>query len=264
MFNLDSQAYLSRLREIDPMQKILFALPALAICLWASRPVISLIVLGTMTFGSVQIGKTSMQVFLKLMLVPIAFLLIGTGTIAMEVASAPEKFILSVQVYDAGRHVGISEAGLSKAVEVFFKALGAVSCLYFLALSTPMIDLLNALHKLRVPKLLCELMSLIYRFTFLFLETAEIIATAQKARLGNATLKSAYRSFSTLVSRLFVRAYGASEALYVGLESRGYQGELRVVSRKYRTPWQGYAISLLAHILLIALTVSLNFLEGGH
>ncbi|ACF14679.1 cobalt ABC transporter, inner membrane subunit CbiQ [Chloroherpeton thalassium ATCC 35110] len=262
MFNLDNQAYLSRLREIDPMQKMLFALPALAICLWASKPAISLVVLGVMAVGSVQIGKTSVRIFLKLMLVPIAFLFIGTAAIAVTVATSQKTFIASIMLY-RGVHVGISEIGLSKAVEVFFKALGAVSCLYFLALSTPMIDLLNALRKLRVPKLLCELMSLIYRFTFLFLETAEIISTAQNARLGNATLKSRFRSFGTLVSRLFVRAYSASEALYTGLEARGYQGDLRTVSHEYRTPWQGYAISLVTHTLLIALTVGLNVAEGG-
>ena len=70
------------------------------------------------------------------------------------------------------------------AVQIFCTAFGAVSCLYFLSLSTPMTDLIAVLERLHCPSLFIELMLLIYRFLFVLAELASSISTAQKHGLA--------------------------------------------------------------------------------
>ena len=74
--------------------------------------------------------------------------------------------------------------------------------LYFLALTTPMTEIITVLHKLKVPVIITELMVLIYRFIFVFMETATTIRRAQLSRSGYVSMKSSFRSLSRLSSAL--------------------------------------------------------------
>ena len=54
---------------------------------------------------------------------------------------------------------------------VLARAVGAVSCLYFLSLTTPVPEVLSVLRRLRMPGVLLDLAILIYRYIFI-LQTA--------------------------------------------------------------------------------------------
>lgn len=231
MLNTDTYAYASRLKATDPMQKFIFAFLTLGVCLWADQLLVSLAVILMMSGVALWFGGTPLSVWLKLMIVPISFLLIGIFTIAINISYESQGFIFAFPV--AGFWVGISEIGIYQGINLFFRVLGSVSCLYFLSLSTPMVDLLSVLRKLRLPKLIVEMMGLIYRFIFVLLETAVTMLIAQNSRLGYVNLVSGYRSMGSLASALFIRAYKRSNELYTALEARGYDGELKVLEEAY-------------------------------
>jgi cobalt/nickel transport system permease protein len=245
----DTYAYQSRLKSRDPLQKLFFAALILAVCLWANHGLVSVAVIVIMGGVTVIHGGTPLRFFIKLLLVPFSFLLIGVATIAIQWVSNPEGLWMALPV--AGAWIGATPAGLNEALRLFLKALGAVSCLYFLSLSTPISDLLAALRRLRLPKLLVEMMGLIYRFIFVLLETAETIYHAQNCRLGYANLATGYRSLGTLISMLFIRSYRRSDELYTALEARGYEGELNVLEDTYQNHWSGYALALAAALMLV-------------
>ena len=69
-------------------------------------------------------------------------------------------------------------------------------------------------------------MTLIYRFIFVLLETAQAMRLAQEARLGHSTGDAA-RSVGMLVSNLYLRANARATALFTALSARGYTGDLR-------------------------------------
>lgn len=256
MISTDNVAYGSKLKRTDPRQKLAFALLTLGVCIWADTAVISFSVILIMGWMTVCRGGTPLRIFVRLLLLPMSFLLISVLTIAVNLSDKPEIFMISLPF--SGNWMGISETGFHDALRLFLKALGAVSCLYFLSLSTPMVDLFAALRKLRVPKLLVEMMELIYRFIFVLLETSDTIVTAQNARLGYTRLSTGYRSLSTLVSSLFIRAYKRSDDLYIALESRGYNGELNVLEEPFEGKPTGYAVTLAVNVILIMATLYLN------
>ena len=261
MISIDKYAYRSKLKAVDPMQKVVFALLTLGVCLWADDLIISVAVIFIMGGMTVLKGGTPLRFFIKLMLVPMSFLFIGVLTVAVKMSQRPEGFLASIAV--GGAWIGFSYTGLSEALSLFLKALGAVSCLYFLSLSTPVVDLLAALRRLRLPKLLVELMGLVYRFIFVLIDTADTIYNAQNCRLGYSSLTTGYRSLGSLVSVLFIRAYRRSDELYTALESRGYEGEFNVLEETYVSHRTGYVLAITVNALLVLFAVILRQIKGG-
>jgi len=256
MINIDTYAYASQLKRIDPLQKFVFALITLGVCLWADTLVISLAVLFIMGWMTIRSGGTPLSLFIKLMLVPMAFLVIGVLTIAINVSSNPQGFLFSLPI--AGFWIGVSKVGMYEAGRLFFRVLGSVSCLYFLSLSTPMVDLLAVLRRLRVPKLIVEMMGLVYRFIFTLLETADIMLTAQNSRLGYRNLSTGYRSMGALVATLFIRAYKRSNDLFTSLEARGYDGDINVFEEPFEQSRKIYIVALVVNTMLVFVALSLK------
>ena len=261
MLNLDQYAYLSNLSKQDSLEKLIFSLLTLIVCIWANEPVISIIIMLIMGGITVFRGGTSLKVFLKLLSIPSAFLLISVIAIGIDVTKNPEALWGPMRVLNS--YIGLSVVGLPVAVNLFFKALGAVSCLYYLILSTPIVDLLSALERLGVPSLLREMMGLIYRFIFVFIETAQEMHLAQRARLGYTTLRGSYRSLGTLISNLLVQALRKSEALYTALEARGYQGELRVLEDAEDRITKGYLGIIGTNLGLVFITLGIRAMGRG-
>ncbi len=261
MINIDQYAYISALRRKDPLQKVFFALLTLGVCIWADSTVISVTVLAIMWGITVFTGRIPSRVFARLLLIPMLFLVVGVLTVPVNVSQNRDEFLFSFSLY--GIYVGVSGTGIINAARLFFKALGASSCLYYLSLNTPMVSLLSALSRLKLPKLLIELMGLVYRFIFVLLETANTIFTAQNSRLGYSSLSSGHHSLASLATTLFMRAYKRSEELYTALESRGYDGELKVIEEKYETGWTEYIAAVLINFLLILTLVLSRRLTGG-
>ncbi len=260
MISIDKYAYMSKLKKKDPMQKLAFALLTLGVCLWANSIAVSLAVLFIMGGYAVCKGGIPASVFMKLMLVPGSFLVIGVLTIAVNVSADRELFLFFLPI--SGTYIGVSQTGLRTAAQLFFKALGAVSCLYYLSLNTPMVDLLGALRRLKVPKLLVELMGLIYRFIFVLLETADTMIRAQNSRLGYSGLLPGFRSLAAMASTLFVRAYKRSDELYIALEARGYDGELNVLEEPVETHWTQYIPPVAINFMLVFVTLFFRRFTG--
>jgi cobalt/nickel transport system permease protein len=261
MLHIDQYAYLSRLRGEDPSLKVLFTSATMGICLWADSVIISLLVIIIMASATVFVGGISGRFYGKLLLIPLSFLVVGVLTIAVDVSRQPAGFLCAINF--AERFVGITVPGILRAVRLFCQAFGCISCLYFLSLTTPLVDLLAVLRKLRVPKLIVELMGLVYRFIFILLDMADAIYTAQASRLGYATVRSGYRSLSALASMLFIRSYKQAQDLYAALESRGYDGELRVVEPNYTAALEKCAVVVFCECLLIACAVIVHRCGGS-
>lgn len=261
MFNIDRYAYASKLHSTDPMEKLFFAALTMVVCLGADYIPVSIAVISVMAYTTVVVGKVPAKVFLKLMLIPMSFLILGVVTIALGASKNADMFAFSVHI--KGYYIGVLSSGIYTAAGLFFKALGAVSCLYYLSLNTPIVDILSALRRLRCPELIIELMSLIYRFIFVLLETAMTMFTAQNARLGYYSLRGSYRSLGSLVSTLFIRAYKRSEDLYTSLEARGYEGKLNVLEEPYRKRKFDYAVYTAVNAGFVIIKLCFRWKTGG-
>jgi cobalt/nickel transport system permease protein len=246
MHIIDRYAYTSRIRRIDPAQKAALAALVLVLCLLLSQPAVGLLAVAWMVGLAVLWAGVPAGVMLRVLLAEGLFLLLAVVGVALSFGTAPLPApFQSIQL--GPLWVGTSAESLALAALLVSRALGSAAAMNFLALSTPLVDLVELLRRLRVPVLLIDLMSVMYRFIFVLLESMQRMHTAQQSRLGYATRRAALRSSGLLASRLFVDAYQRSSRMQSALESRGYSGDLRVLPMAYRHDarvyWLGAAIA---------------------
>ncbi|SMB98267.1 cobalt/nickel transport system permease protein [Thermanaeromonas toyohensis ToBE] len=255
---LEQYAYSNRLRFVHPGEKILFALATLIFLLGTSQTKVYLLVLVVMSGLLIGMAGIPIAFYLRLLLLPLSFLITSGAGIALTVTlSSSKEFLFSLSL--GKLTLGVTQAGLLAAFQICLKALASVSCLYFLALTTPMVEITNVLCRLRVPGLWIDLLTLVYRFSSVLLDTATKMHISQSSRLGYSSLSRSFRSLGYLISNLFLKTYEQARMLNITLSSRGYQGEFRVLEPSFRLSQRNL---ILIGLWLIGLG-ALAWLGGG-
>lgn len=260
MIAIDKMCYRSKLRYVNAEVKFAYTAVTLLICIVSRSLIVAGIVLLVNGILTVKRGGIPFSLYKKYMLIPLAFLLMSTVALIINISKQPlDAYAISIGAW----YITSSKASLWFAVRQIGSAFAAVSCLYFLALNTTMTDILGTFKKLHCPQLLSELMLLIYRFIFVLMDTAASIMTAQKARLGYEDYRTSLHSFGQMAAALFIRAWTRSNALYDALESRGYDGELHVLEESRAAGWKEISAVMIYEIGLILIALMLTKTEIG-
>jgi cobalt/nickel transport system permease protein len=249
MHLIDRYAYRSRIRDIDPAQKAALAGLVIGTCLLLDTPAVGLVAVAWMAALTVFWAGVPWRVVGRVLLAEGLFLVLAVVGVALSFSIAPPPpAFQGVQI--GPLWVGTTPASLALAALLVSRALGCAAAMNFLALSTPLVDLVELMRRMRVPLVLIDLASVMYRFVFVLLESMQRMYTAQQSRLGYATRRAALRSSGLLASRLFVDAYQRSKRMQTALESRGYTDDLRVLPIEYRQ-------HELMYVLMVAVCGSL-------
>jgi len=231
MLYIEQFVYSNKLRHTHPLERVIFALVTMIMALIIKDWQVHLLIIFSMVILLVYKAKIKASVILKLMLIPLGFLIIGVLTIAFQISSADLNYLFYFNIFNL--NIGITVSSLQTAFNTLTVSLSAVSCLYFMTLTTPMVEIIYVLQKLKVPDSIIELMTLIYRFIFVFIDTAFNIYYAQQARYGHSTFKKSLTSFAILFGNLWGKAFFKSKNLLQSLESRGFEGNIKVLNPEY-------------------------------
>lgn len=253
MIKIDDYAYSSSVVNELPRNKLIFGFIPLVICLFANSFFASIITIALMAFMSVKNTKISYNKYLKLILIPFGFLIVGTITIIFSKYPIEHNVLFGFHI--KSNVYGVDYVSLMYGLKLIFRALAAVSCMYFISLTTPMNDVLYSLQKIRVPKLIISLMELIYSYIFVLLDEASKMRIAQSSRLGYISFKTSIKSTGELIGMLFLRTYMRCDNIYSALESRGYTGELKTLEKEYQNNKNLINITVLNTVILILVTI---------
>jgi cobalt/nickel transport system permease protein len=144
---------------------------------------------------------------------------------------------------------------LAAASEVIIRGLAATTCLIFFATTTSISDILHLLRTARCPDFVLELMMLTYRFALALVRTARSVRLAQRLRLGYHSRTAGFRALGLLAASLLPRSIDRAKRLAQGLESRGYDGQLPVLSSMEPISWRSLAAILSLQIGLAGLGI---------
>ncbi|MDD2754099.1 MAG: cobalt ECF transporter T component CbiQ [Methanothrix sp.] len=224
---LDDYAHGNALRETSTRLKLFLGIWAILLCVSSTTPIAPLFVAITMSLITVMLAKIPGRIYFRLLLVPLSFAMLSAGVVAFMHGNGQTLF--SVQIF--GIDLAIREEGANLAALLIARTFGGMCSLYFIALTTPMIEIFAVLKTLRIPQSVIELSMMIYRYIFVFLDQAAMIHSAQVMRLGNASAKNSLNSFSLLCSVLFLRSWEQGERLIVAMDSRCYDGKLDLMDQ---------------------------------
>lgn len=255
---IDTLAYGSRLRQLPPEHKLLFAIALLLITYAAHVPVQLLIAVWIGIWTVIYAGIPA-SVYFRLLSITTAFWL--TSLPALMVNAIDLSVLPSVQtdVFQGftweNYYVYLSYHGMQQAGALGARAIASTSCIYFVILTVPFTEILNVLRRSGCPPLLTELMMLMYRFIFVLLQTANQLWTTQQSRGGYRTRKLWIKSLGLLVGQLLRRTLQNYRQVSLTLTSRGFTGDFRVCnSRQYRSSKRYSCEALLGCALLVTLT----------
>lgn len=247
---LDNYAYSNRLKDVHPGEKLFFALITMAIGFIPSIYSSALIII-MMAVLVVIVAEIPPKVYMKLMLIPLFFLGMSLLTLLISFGIEPETAWIVFPLFST--NMGITYESLEMAGFIFLRSMALVSCLYFISLTTPILDLIAILKKMKVPSVFIDLMLLIYRYLFVLTSTANNIYISQDSRLGYSSLRRSINSLGRLISGLFIKSCSDAQKLYLALSSRGYDGDLNVLE-------QSYSVSCRNILMIIATDFALLFI----
>lgn len=216
MIESDRLAHVSRWRSLPLAEKVLFSLGLLALAMALPPWPGAALVLATASAAALASG-VGWRSWLVLLAGPGAFVLTGAATLLIQVSADG---------------VGLAADGGRAALALVLRAMAAVSGLLLLTVTTPLAELTQGLRRLGLPAELAELALTTYRFIFILLDTARRMNASQMARLGGDGWRRRIRSLGLLVAALMPRALDQARRLDVGLQARGYDGNLPTLGRR--------------------------------
>ena len=225
-FDIDYIAHNNRLSDFNMYVKVITAITLMILTLILDNLTIDIMVFALMAILVLGVARVSFKSYLKFLTIPIVFAVITCLFLLFFFGSGE-------LIYDTGFWgIGITQSSLDLAITTFCRCFACFACLGFLTLTTPIADILQCLHMVKVPVIFIDIALLMYNTIFIFLDQLSTMRNAQETRLGYSGSKNTYKSLGMLFSNLFFRSLDKSETLQCSLDSRCYQGYLPVYKPK--------------------------------
>lgn len=222
-FSIDFYAYTSKIRCWNPTFKVCLSVLILIICIVLDNPYVSIVVIIAMAYLTIVKGELSIHEYFSILTVPIAFILLGTFTIAIDFSKQPMG---QYNLYLGFCYAFTSQAKLKEAAFLILKVFAAISALQMMILSTPSSEIISVLRKARVPKLIIELMNIIYRYIFILMDVYIKMKNSAESREGYCDFKTSCYTFGSVASNMLVVSLKKANAYYDAMEARCYDGDL--------------------------------------
>jgi cobalt/nickel transport system permease protein len=222
-FSIDFYAYNSKINHWNSAFKVWFSVFILMLCIALDNPYVSVLVIVAMAYVSIIKGGLPALEYLSIMAIPIGFILLGTFTIAIDFSRQPMG---QYHIYLGFCYVFTSQAKLKTVAFLILKVFAAVSSLQMMTLSTPSSEIIYVLRKAHVPKLIVELMNLIYRYIFILMDVYTKMKNSADSRQGYRNFKTSCYTFGSIASNMLVVSLKKANTYYDAMEARCYDGDL--------------------------------------
>lgn len=223
MLYLDYLSYNNSLRHISVTEKLLFCGTGLMAAVTFSQPA-TLAAIFLLTHSIMLAAQIPAGYIARLWVGPAAFLAIGLVTVIINISSNafPAYYLVQLGPF----YLGVTQSGLQAAQLLAMRSAAAVSCLFLLATTTPVMHIVALGARVKPLRLIMEITLLTYRFIFVILATAGRIYTAQQSRLGYTDGRKTLASLASLASNLGRTAFLTARDLNIALLSRNYTDRL--------------------------------------
>lgn len=182
---------------------------------------------------------------LRVWLVVLAF----TGVIAL-----PALFLTPGDPLSAAP--SITRQGLHTALMLIARVETAVTLTTVLVLTTPWAQILKALRSLGIPKEAVMMLAMAHRYIFLLAETAtQMFESRESRRVGVLRGPERRRVATQAAGVLMSKSIDLSHDVFLAMQSRGYRGEVHVLSEQHMTVRDYAALAVFLAIAALAIWV---------
>lgn len=251
---LEYYSYNSKINSWNPHLKFWYSMVLIVLGIILSNIYISISIVFICGFITIFLGKISLKKYIDFFKVPIIFLLISVAVININFS----KNITDFYYFNIGDlYIYTTDENIRKSCILFWRALSGVSSMYMLALSTPLNEIIYVMKKARTPKIIIELMYLVYRFIFIMRDSYKSMRKSIESRLGFRDYRISLLSFGKIISNILIISLRKSNSFYDAMESRCYRGEIRFFIKEKRINKKviiGMRLSIIYLIVLYIFT----------
>lgn len=234
---LDDLALQNGLLEVDAKLKLAVGIGAILIGVFSPSPVAPLVIAASMAVCTIVFAGIPARVYAALLAIPVTFVSMSIIVILFMTGGGEPLW----DVHVLGYTFTLTTDSANLAVLLLSRTLGGMCSLFFIALTTPMVDIFSVMNRLRLPDEFVDLSMLIYRNIFVLIGESIAIHNAQVMRNGYSTFRRSIDAFAMLAGMLFVRAWEKGEEMLVAMDARCYDGKFQMIEEERRISATGIA-----------------------
>lgn len=152
----------------------------------------------------------------------------------------------------------ITDVGLNWGILLAARLIVSLTAIIILSSTSPLQEVVASLRKLKMPKDMAMILSIMVRFLFMFIDELESIRKAQKSRNFNihsklTPYKWRVKQVGYTIAMMFVKSYEQGERVYKSMISRGFsdQSELYLGKSTFRKNEYVFIISIICVMIAV-------------
>jgi cobalt/nickel transport system permease protein len=191
-------------------------------------------------------------IFGFLIALPSAFNVITPGEIFLRLLELSKNYHL--WVYQIPKEIGITKQGVNGVLMLTSRVMNSLALSLLVSYTTPFTEVIRALRLLKVPDSFLIIVTLSYKYIFIFAKTAEDMHLAKKSRLaGDVSNAEARRWIAGRFAFLFKKTQLRCEEIFKAMVGRGFSDNIRLhgFRKLHLRDWStGIALCLIGALLL--------------
>lgn len=161
-----------------------------------------------------------------LVVFPAAFNVITPGEVILPVATLPRAY--DFWIYHIPREIGLTRQGIEGVVMLCLRVMNSLTISLLVIHTTPFHKIIKALKVFRVPDTFLLIITLSYKYIFVFAKTVENMYLARKSRLvGMVKNDEARMWIAGRIVFMFRKTMARYEEVYSAMVARGFCEEVK-------------------------------------
>lgn len=151
----------------------------------------------------------------------------------------------------------VTDVGLNWAILLLVRIIVSLTAIVILSSTSPMQQIVTSLRRLKMPKDLAMILSIMVRFLFVFVDELAAIRRSQKSRNFHihsklTPYKWRVKQVGYTVAMMFVKSYEQGERVYKSMVSRGFSDKSDLYNEKSSLEKSDYIYIFIILIIIIA------------
>ena len=249
-------------QKIDARIKILFLL-FFIIIVSLKRDIHSEVLLGAFVFVLALLARLNIFSLYKrvlffgfifgfLIALPSGLNVITKGEVIFPVFHFLKPY--SFWIYHIPEEIGFTKEGLLGVLMLFLRVINSLAISFLVLYTTPFPEIVKSLKVLKVPDGFLMIITLSYKYMFIFAKTIEDMHLAKKSRLaGHVNNAEARRWIAGRIAFLFKKTMLRCEEIFKAMLSRGFSDNIKIygAGKLHAQDWVTGAAFFLIGILFL-------------
>ncbi|HAM49437.1 MAG TPA: hypothetical protein DCP92_01580 [Nitrospiraceae bacterium] len=227
-------------QKLDARVKVVFLL-FFVIIVSLKRAILPEAIIGGFTFTLVALSRLNLLSFYRrviffsflfgfLIALPSSLNIVTRGEIVIPLFHLSQPY--DFWIYHVPESVGITRTGIHAVALLTLRVANSLSLSFLVVYTTPFAEIIRALKSLKVPDPLLMIITLSYKYIFIFAKTLEDIHLATKSKVVEVSDAQARKWVAGRIAFLFRKTRIRCEEVFNAMLARGFTGEISLFAQR--------------------------------